>query len=80
VKPTRMPAMPRPRAKMTRGRLPLQMVQRTKFGWACLRSEYSTVGMIERNAEGWVVFCRAWRTDCRSRADRLSSRGLPPAM
>ena len=32
--PPIMPATPRPRAKMTRGLLPLQMVQRMKLGWA----------------------------------------------
>lgn len=34
VKPARMPVTPRPRANTTRGRLPLQMDQRTKLGWA----------------------------------------------
>ena len=32
--PPRIPATPRPRAKMTRGLLPLQMVHRMKLGWA----------------------------------------------
>lgn len=31
-KPAKIPKMPRPRAKMTRGRLPLQIVQRMKLG------------------------------------------------
>ncbi len=32
--PPTIPPTPRPRAKMTRGRLPLQMVHRMKLGWA----------------------------------------------
>lgn len=32
--PATMTNMPRPRAKMTRGRLPLQMAHRMKLGWA----------------------------------------------
>ena len=32
MRPAIIPAMPRPRAKVTRGRLPLQIVQRTKLG------------------------------------------------
>ena len=32
--PRRINEIPRPRAKITRGRLPLQMVQRMKLGWA----------------------------------------------
>jgi len=59
MKAARMRKMPSPRAKTTRERLPLQMVQRMKFGCACLRSEYSTVVMTERKADGWVVFWRA---------------------
>ena len=32
--PATIPPIPNPRAKITRGRLPLQMLQRMKFGWA----------------------------------------------
>lgn len=32
MRPATMPPMPKPRAKMTRGRLPLQIVQRMKLG------------------------------------------------
>jgi hypothetical protein len=59
MRPAAMVKTPRPRAKMTRGRLPLQMAHRMKLGWDCLRREYSTVAMIELKAEGWVVFWRA---------------------
>jgi len=40
--PSRISAAPRPRAKMTRGRLPLQMASRMKLGWCCWRREAST--------------------------------------
>jgi hypothetical protein len=52
MKPPTMPAMPRPRAKMTRGRLPLQMVQRMKLGCAWQRSDHSTVVATSWKADG----------------------------
>lgn len=52
TRPAAMVKMPRPRAKMTRGRLPLQIAQRMKLGCDCLRREYSTVAMMEWKAEG----------------------------
>jgi hypothetical protein len=50
--PAMIPPMPRLRAKTTRARLPLQIVQRMKFGWAWQRSDHSTVVSTLRNAEG----------------------------
>jgi hypothetical protein len=70
--PRRINEIPRPRAKMTRGRLPLQMVQRMKLGWAWRRREYSALVNAARRAEGCVVCWRAWRTALRSRSERLS--------
>lgn len=80
MRPAAIVKIPRPRAKMTRGRLPLQIAQRMKLGCDCLRREYSTVAMIEWKADGWVVFWRAWRRACFSREERLSSRGELSAM
>lgn len=48
----RIRKIPKPRAKMTRDRLPLQIVQRMKLGWACLRSENSTLVAMELKALG----------------------------
>lgn len=77
AKPNRIVLTPRPRAKMTRGRLPLQMVQRMKFGWDWCRSEHSTVAATSRSADGCVVVANAFSTAARSRDERLSSRGAP---
>jgi hypothetical protein len=67
--------MPSPRAKMTRGLLPLQIAWRTKLGCACWRREYSTLLTSSRKADGWVVLSRAFSRARRSRPDMLSSRG-----
>lgn len=72
--------MPRARAKMTRGRLPLQMLQRTKLGCDCRRSASSTAWLMGRKALGCVVLDRAAITVARSRAEMLSSRGEFSAM
>jgi hypothetical protein len=78
--PAMMRNMPSPRAKMTRGLLPLQIAWRTKLGWACWRKEYSTLLITSLKADGWVVCSSALRSARRSRPEMLSSRGEPPAM
>src|SRR5882757_3321402 len=53
--PPTIPPTPRPRAKITRGRLPLQIVHRMKLGCAWHRRDHSTVVMTSLNADGWFV-------------------------
>lgn len=79
-RPATMPPIPRPRAKITRDRLPLQMVQRIKLGWAWQRRDHSTVDITSLKAEGWVVFWSAWRSAERSLDDKFSCREPPSAM
>ena len=79
-RPAIMPKMPSPRAKMTRARLPLQMVQRTKLGCAWQRSDHSTVVMTSAKAEGCVVCWRACSSAVRSLEDRFSCREPLSAM
>ena len=76
----RMRKMPKPLANRTRGRLPLQMAQRMKFGWAWRRSVYSTVSTISLKADGCVVYSSALRTAWRSRPDRFRQRFESSAM
>ena len=77
--PPMMPAVPRPRANSTRGRLPLQMVQRMKLGCAWRRSAHSTVRSTRWKADGCVVVASARSRPVRSFAARFSSRGAPSA-
>ncbi len=55
MKPPTTPVKPRARAKEMRGGLPLQIVQRMKFGWFWMRSDASTAWKAMRSALGCVV-------------------------